>query len=198
MISVLIAASQVVVRAGLESLARANPNVEVVGAAGLGTELQRKAADLSPDVILAEVEGQGSELAQALNGFAVLLLSNENAQQLIRAGARGVLAQGASEREIGAAIDAVAAGLVVMHLEAVDGPRAEPVPASLANGPLSNREVEVLRMLSEGLANKEIAYRLGISEHTVKFHVASLFHKLHASSRTEAVTLGVKQGLILL
>jgi DNA-binding CsgD family transcriptional regulator len=53
-------------------------------------------------------------------------------------------------------------------------------------------------MLSEGLANKEIAYRLGISEHTVKFHVGSLFQKLNASSRTEAVTLGVRQGLIML
>ena len=75
----------------------------------------------------------------------------------------------------------------------------EPEPRNPANnGPLSNREVEVLRMLSEGHANKEIAFRLGISEHTVKFHVASLFQKLHASSRTEAVTLGVRQGLILL
>ena len=53
-------------------------------------------------------------------------------------------------------------------------------------------------MLSEGLPNKEIAWRLGISEHTVKFHVGSLFAKLNASSRTEAVTLGVRQGLILL
>jgi DNA-binding NarL/FixJ family response regulator len=198
LISVLIAASSVVVRAGLESLARANPSVEVIGTAGLGSELRRKAADLGPDVVLAEVDGQGSELVQSLNGFALVLLSNENALPLLRSGARAVLPQGASEREIGGAIEAVAAGLVAMHPDAFDGPQSEPALTSTSNGPLSNREVEVLRMLSEGLANKEIAYRLSISEHTVKFHVASLFHKLHASSRTEAVTLGVKQGLILL
>jgi two-component system, NarL family, response regulator YdfI len=64
--------------------------------------------------------------------------------------------------------------------------------------PLTPREVEVLHMLAEGLGNKTIARRLGISEHTVKFHVGSIFAKLNASSRTEAVTLGVRQGLVML
>jgi DNA-binding NarL/FixJ family response regulator len=63
---------------------------------------------------------------------------------------------------------------------------------------LTNREVDVLSMLAEGLGNKAIALRLNISEHTVKFHIGSIFSKLHASSRTEAVILGARQGLILL
>jgi DNA-binding CsgD family transcriptional regulator len=64
--------------------------------------------------------------------------------------------------------------------------------------PLTPREIEVLGMLAEGLGNKTIARRLGISEHTVKFHVGSILAKLDASSRTEAVTLGARRGLIML
>ena len=186
------------VRAGLEALAHSNASVEVIGTAGLGEDLQRKAAERAPDVILAEGDGPGVELSQALPRSQVILLSNDNALPLNRGGVRAVLPQGVSAREIGIAIEAVAAGLIVMHPEGIDTAQGDHALAMTSNGPLSNREVEVLRMLSEGLPNKEVAYRLGISEHTVKFHVASLFHKLNASSRTEAVTLGVRQGLILL
>ncbi|MEI9971658.1 MAG: LuxR C-terminal-related transcriptional regulator [Ignavibacteriota bacterium] len=63
---------------------------------------------------------------------------------------------------------------------------------------LTARELEVLRMMAEGAANKTIAWKLGISDHTVKFHVASILGKLNAASRTEAVTIGVRKGLILL
>jgi DNA-binding CsgD family transcriptional regulator len=74
---------------------------------------------------------------------------------------------------------------------------ARAVPAPPAQ-PLTPREIEVLGMLAEGLGNKTIARRLGISEHTVKFHVGSILAKLDASSRTEAVTLGARRGLIML
>jgi len=63
---------------------------------------------------------------------------------------------------------------------------------------LTPREVEVLRLLADGLGNKEVALRLGISDHTVKFHISSILAKLGAGSRTEAVTLGIRRGLILL
>jgi len=66
------------------------------------------------------------------------------------------------------------------------------------DGSLTSREIEVLGMLAEGLANKNIAWRLGISEHTVKFHITSIFTKLNASSRAEAVAIGMRRGLILL
>jgi NarL family two-component system response regulator YdfI len=196
LITVLVGAPSTVVRAGLEALARSHPGIEVVGSAALGEELQRKAIDLLPDVVLADADGHGLDLFPQLQGAAVLLVSEENALQLIRAGARGVLPQGASSREIGLAIEAVAAGLIVTHPEALDSANGA-IPAATP-GPLTHREIEVLRMLSEGLANKEIAWRLKISEHTVKFHVSSLFQKLNASSRTEAVTMGVRQGLIML
>ncbi|WP_180540537.1 response regulator transcription factor [Nevskia soli] len=196
MITVLVGAPSTVVRAGLEALARSHPGIEVVGSAALGEELQRKAIDLLPDVVLADADGHGLDLLPQLQGAAVLLVSEENALQLIRAGARGVLPHGASSREIGLAIEAVAAGLIVTHPEALDSANGA-IPAATP-GPLTHREIEVLRMLSEGLANKEIAWRLKISEHTVKFHVSSLFQKLNASSRTEAVTMGVRQGLIML
>ena len=82
----------------------------------------------------------------------------------------------------------------------VSGPRATAVPKQpgTATQPLTPREVEVLGMLAEGLANKNIAARLGISEHTVKTHVASILTKLDAFSRAEAVAIGARQGLILL
>jgi DNA-binding NarL/FixJ family response regulator len=188
-ISVLVSAPSIVVRAGLEAVARAHPSVDVIGTASPREELQAKAMQLSPDVILVEVDGNAADILQSL---AVVLLTNENALPLLRNGARAVLPHGASAREIGLAIEAAAAGLMLMHPDSIEAPIPEHY------GTLSSRETEVLRMLSEGLANKEIAYRLGISEHTVKFHVGSLFQKLNASSRTEAVTLGVRQGLIML
>jgi DNA-binding NarL/FixJ family response regulator len=191
-ISVLVSAPSIVVRAGLEAVARAHPSVDVIGTASPREELQAKAMQLSPDVILVEVDGNAADILQSLAGSAVVLLTNENALPLLRNGARAVLPHGASAREIGLAIEAAAAGLMLMHPDSIEAPIPEHY------GKLSSRETEVLRMLSEGLANKEIAYRLGISEHTVKFHVGSLFQKLNASSRTEAVTLGVRQGLIML
>jgi NarL family two-component system response regulator YdfI len=197
-ISVLVSASSIVVRAGLEALARAHPGVEVLATAAFGEELQRKALQFAPDVLLAEVDGNASEVLQSVAGIPTVLLSNENALPLLRSGARAVLPHGASASEIGLAIEAAAAGLMLMHPESIEAPIPEPSLTSMSNGTLSAREIEVLRMLSEGLANKEIAYRLGISEHTVKFHVGSLFQKLNAGSRTEAVTLGVRQGLIML
>ncbi|MBZ5580421.1 MAG: helix-turn-helix transcriptional regulator [Acidobacteriia bacterium] len=78
-------------------------------------------------------------------------------------------------------------------LLAGSGAAASPEPTGL-----TPRELEVLRMLAEGAANKNIAWKLGISEHTVKFHVASILGKLHASTRTEAVAIGMRKGMILL
>ncbi len=107
-----------------------------------------------------------------------------------------------SPAQLVAALEAAAAGLVVIHPAGVDSV-APPVAAAsqplaeLAE-PLTPRENEVLQMLAGGLANKEIAARLAISEHTVKFHVASILGKLGAGSRTEAVALGIRRGIVLL
>ena len=99
------------------------------------------------------------------------------------------------------AIYAAYGGLVLLSkptaesLAAVYGDQPPDVGDELSEE-ITSRETEVLRMLAEGLVNKDIAVRLGISEHTVKFHISSILDKLGASTRTEAVTLGIRRGLI--
>jgi DNA-binding NarL/FixJ family response regulator len=120
----------------------------------------------------------------------------------LRAGVRAVLPREISAEQLQAALRAVAAGLIVAHPAEVGA--LLPTPASTMNEvtplaePLTKREREVLQMLASGLANKEIAARLAISDHTAKFHVASILGKLGASTRTEAVAIGIRHGLVLL
>jgi NarL family two-component system response regulator YdfI len=128
----------------------------------------------------------------------------------LRAGVRAVLPLDATGAEILAAVEAAAAGLVTLrpasvgelrNVGAVDPSAARAAPGrarDLDRQPLTARETEILAMMAEGLGNKLIAARLGISGHTVKFHVASIFGKLAAGSRTEAVTIGLRRGLILI
>ena len=122
--------------------------------------------------------------------------------EAIRSGARGVLPNDATAHEIVAALEAAAVGLVTLPADAAaDLVTSARVPARqtvASTQPLTPREIEVLGMLAEGLANKNVAARLGISEHTVKTHVASILTKLDAYSRAEAVAIGARQGLILL
>lgn len=114
----------------------------------------------------------------------------------------GMLTADATADELGAAVRAVQAGLLVGDPELLIpllGSPANPNEAAPAEAePLTGRETEVLQHLSRGLANKQIAVRLGISEHTVKFHVSSIYSKLGAGNRTEAVRIGVQQGWISL
>ena len=119
-------------------------------------------------------------------------------------GARAVLPRDAEGREILAAIEAVHAGLSVVpwaSASSLVGAQSRSLPrlAGISTTtPLSPREREVLAMLAEGMGNKIVAARLGISEHTVKTHVASIFQKLGADTRAEAVAIGARSGLILL
>ncbi len=120
----------------------------------------------------------------------------------LHAGARAVLPRDAQPAEVSAAIEAAAAGLTAfgpdeldLLLPAANSFEIEHEPALEA---LSERETEVLALMAQGLANKNIADRLNISEHTVKFHVSSILSKLGASSRTEAVTKGLRDGLLVI
>jgi DNA-binding NarL/FixJ family response regulator len=113
-----------------------------------------------------------------------------------------VLPVGVSRDQLAAALQAVTAGLLVLHPAEIAAvlpaaTRSTPSLNELAE-PLTRREREVLQMLAAGLANKEIASRLDISDHTAKFHVASILGKLGAASRAEAVTQGIRRGLVLL
>ena len=135
---------------------------------------------------------EDAELAQE---YPVIRLSEQPKtawpSKALRAGVRAVLPRDVAPEQLRAALEAAAAGLVVIHpseldtvLSAAIGPSA---PLDELLEPLTRREREVLQMLAAGLANKEIAARLAISDHTVKFHIASILGKLGASTRTEAV-----------
>ena len=136
---------------------------------------------------------------------AAVVLSDEAGlpAQLARAGLRGwaCLARDVDAEQLDLAVRSAEAGLVLLDLPlaatslAAPSVIGVPVPAS---EPLTTRELQVLQLVAQGLPNKGIAHRLGISENTAKFHVASLSGKLGASSRTEAVTLAARRGLILL
>jgi DNA-binding NarL/FixJ family response regulator len=135
---------------------------------------------------------------------AAVVLSDDVAMpaQLARAGLRGwaVLARDADPEQLDLALRSADAGLVLLDLPVATTSLSQPaaVAAVGAAEPLTARELQVLQLVAQGLPNKGIARRLGISENTAKFHVASLCGKLGASSRTEAVTLAARRGLILL
>jgi two-component system, NarL family, response regulator YdfI len=196
MIRVLIAASSAVVRAGLQALLSTAPNLELTGTTADWTQITSE----EPDVILVDWDRSGEDFApeflEVAPAPAVVLLVDDPqrswAAEALRAGVRGLLPREASINQITAAIEAAAAGLVVLQTEDLDGLLVNPRPAKILES-LSPRETEVLGMLAEGLSNKAIAFRLDISEHTVKFHVTSIMAKLDAGSRTEAVTLGIRQ-----
>lgn len=193
MISVLIAASSPVSRAGLKSMVEEIPGCSTVGSASAG-ELVEHALELHPDVILWQIAPDEDAAAlRALQHQHVVLLTSNASFELIRAGAHGVLPLEASADQIEIALQAAAMGLGVFSPHQLDAQAAPRVSTAL-----TARETEVLRMIAEGLANKEIAWRLGISEHTVKFHVSSLLGKLGAGSRTEAIGAGIRQGVIML
>jgi len=147
------------------------------------------------------VDELSSEISDGAPESALVVIADDpglsGVADALRSGVRAVLSRHSSASQIGAAIEAAAAGFVVLQPGDLDGLLINPQPASLAE-PLTPREVEVLGMLAEGQSNKSIAHRLGISEHTVKFHVTSIMGKLNAGSRTEAVTQGIRQGLIML
>jgi two-component system, NarL family, response regulator YdfI len=202
LVHVWIVANSPIVRAGLAALLMPDPAIEVVGqSASLSHQPQP-----APDVVL--MEWDADENLAPLSGFdldlsgVVLLLNNWqqlNGSVLLRAGIRGLLPSQATGEEIGAALEAAASGLIVVHPDILEGlVPLVPTRVTELSTPLTSREIEVLGMLAEGVGNKTIARRLDISEHTVKFHIGSIFSKLNASSRTEAVILGARQGLILL
>jgi len=197
---VLVLAPSPVARAGLESLLRGTGTVDVIGSVANWAEYSGE----DPDVVLADWENGDDLSIETVDGVpeaAWVLVADDpglsGIAEALRSGVRAVLPRHSSALQIVAAIEAAAAGFVVLQPGDLDGLLVNPQPASLAE-PLTPREVEVLGMLAEGQSNKSIAYRLGISEHTVKFHVTSIMGKLDAGSRTEAVTQGIRKGLIML
>lgn len=209
MIRVLVTASSPATRARLETLLRSSRTLEVVSDPAEGNSLAESAADLQPDLMVVELESAEEDPSDVLGELevdaAVLLLVDDPdgawVASALEAGVRAILPHQVTGPEIIAAVHAASEGLVVLgpgiRLGLSDDARQsanlEPLPE-----PLTPREIEVLRALADGLGNKDIAERLGISEHTVKFHVGSVMGKLGATSRTQAVTLGIQHHLVTL
>ncbi len=207
-IQVLIASDYPAMRAGLRSILEAAEGCAVVGESAL-LDAPGRAAALRPDVVLIDSPaGEQDEfellsrLSAEMPGAGIVVLSGDTSEagvrEALQAGVRGYLLRDASAEEIAEAVRAVAQGLAVMHAPAARALAAgSPSQSQSGQGdPLTARELEVLQLMAQGLPSKTIAARLRISEHTVKFHVGSILGKLGAASRTEAVALAIRRGLI--
>ncbi|HVH71061.1 MAG TPA: response regulator transcription factor [Candidatus Dormibacteraeota bacterium] len=214
MISVFIVAASPLVRAGLENLL-VSRQIEVASSVASLDDLEGRLDDTPADAILVDSAGEPFEVfldsvnASGLaSDFSVVLLVEPAplaaSSAALRAGVRAVLPKDISADQLATALHAVSSGLLVLEpaqvpaLMNANGFASVPARSREFAEALTPRESEVLQMLASGLGNKEIAKKLSISEHTVKFHVASILGKLGAGSRTEAVSLGIRRGLVLL
>ncbi|MDZ8108639.1 MAG: response regulator transcription factor [Nostoc sp. DedQUE12a] len=205
MIRVIVVAASSVVRAGLSAVVSSNPQLTVVASASDLDVVSKEIEQLQPDVILLDLgsnpEPMWSKL-QLIQEQQIIAIAEDidgiDLETAFRLGVQGILSSTSTEAEIIAGVEAVASGLVVLHPDVLEllPMREKVLPNPVQT--LTPREMEVLGMLGYGLGNKAIAKRLQISEHTVKFHVSSIFQKLGVSTRTEAVTAGVRLGLIML
>jgi DNA-binding NarL/FixJ family response regulator len=196
-----------IVRQGLVSVLEDEDDLEVVGAADSAVEALRMVQRLRPDVMLLDLEmpeldGVDAipQLLAAVPGLGVLVFTaydtDERVLGAVRAGARGYLLKGASAEEIARGIRTVHGGGSYLEPRVASKLMAEVTSPRRAAGGLSEREREVLRLVAEGLPTKQIARNLSISERTVKFHVTSIFHKLGADNRAQAVALAAQRGLL--
>ncbi len=210
---VLVADDQRVVRDGLATLLSFLPGIEVVGAAADGDEAVELVGRLSPDIVLMDLRMPRCDGVEATRRIrerypqteVVVLTTYTDDRSVIdalRAGARGFLTKDASAEEIGQAIDAVAHGEAAID-PAVQHHVVNAVATTLAPSPratdlpdgLTRREVEVLALVAEGLANAEIAERLVIGEATVKSHINHIFSKTGVRDRAQAVTYAFRHRL---
>jgi len=202
-IRVLLAAASAVRRAGLESLLKNADGVRLAGSFQNLGNISYHVAELQPDVLLAELDARTGFGPASLPTVALVDEPDTNwTAQALLSGVKAVLPRDADIHEIIPAIHAAHAGFLflapqfahdlLVHVRRPIG------PGDAALEELTPREIEILRQLADGSGNRDIAAQLGISEHTVKFHISSILNKLDASSRTEAVTLGIRNGLIVI
>jgi DNA-binding NarL/FixJ family response regulator len=206
-IRIVVVDDHPIVRQGLVGVLEDESDLEVVGSFGSAREALPQVARLQPDVVLLDLEMPELDgvaaipaLLAARADLAVLVFTAYDTEErvlgAIRAGARGYLLKGASAEEIARAVRLVDAGGSYLEPRVATRVMAQvqtPHRASLA---LSAREREVLHLVAEGLPTKQIARSLSITERTVKFHVNSIFHKLGAENRAQAVALAAQRGLL--
>jgi DNA-binding NarL/FixJ family response regulator len=210
-VRVAVIAESPQVRASLQALVEASPALGFAGSAADAEMLADCLAGSVPDVVLIDIEPEASDALKAAFDLGhappalVVLTEDADSEWILDAlpgDATAILPRNAMPGEIVVSIEAVAAGLCVLSPEIVARLLAGRKPSrQTASGvpfeTLTLREIEVLAMLADGLGNKEIARQLDISDNTVKFHLSSIFGKLGATNRTEAVMLGMRHGFIM-
>jgi len=210
-IRILLAEDHVVVRQGTRQLLERERDFEIVGEAGDGEEAVRLASQLKPDVVVMDVampKLSGIEATKQIKAVLpttrVLVLTgydyDEYIFSMLEAGAAGYLLKSVSGDELISAVRAVYAGEPMIHptvlrklMARFKAPAAEPAPVQPLP-PLSEREMEVLKVAAQGMSNKDIGGTLFISERTVQAHMRSIFNKLGVGSRSEAILYGLKKG----
>lgn len=208
-IRVLIADDHLIIREGLRLIFETAEDIELVGEAADGAEAVQLAGELQPQVVLMDLRMPGLDGLTALERLrveqphlAVVILTTYNEDDLLRrglrAGARGYLLKDTSREMLLNTIRAAARGEMLLKPELVAGLLADSAPPVPPTKPeLTDREREVLAAVARGERSKEIATRLGITERTVKAHLASIYNKLGVDSRAAAIAVAAQRGLLL-
>jgi DNA-binding NarL/FixJ family response regulator len=210
-ISVLIVDDQVLVREGLRMLLEAEPDLCVAGEAGNGSQALAQARRLDPDVVLMDVrmpELDGIEATALLvrGGCRarILMLTTFNLDEYVyramKAGASGFLLKDASREQLAGAVRTVSAGQALLApaitRRLIEDFCRGPAPGASATGRLSERELEVVRLVAQGLSNAEIAAKLYLSEATIKSHVARILAKLDLRDRVQVAVFAYEKGIV--
>jgi len=208
-VKVVIVDDHEIVRRGLRSILASDARFEVVGEAATGEEALELISRTRPDVALVDIRMPGMSgvelcrrLAKRAPETAVIILTsyleNELVYECIRAGARGYILKDVESLDLKKNILAVVQGEAVLDPKAtaivMECIRKDEEPEGLKA--LSLQEMEILRLISQGLTNKEIAAKLFLSEHTIKGYVQAILHKLEARNRIEAIMIALRRGLI--
>ena len=212
MIRVMITDDHLIVREGLRLILETAEDIEIVGEAVDGAECLQRVPELKPDVILMDLQMPRMDGITTIGNLrtdhphiAIVILTTYTEDDLmirgLQAGARGYLLKDSSRENLLDAIHAAARGETLLKPEILarvlaPQPKLIPVSTSQAGSALTERELEVLLAASRGERNKEIAYKLGITERTVKAHLQSIYQKFGVDSRAAAVAVAAHRGLL--